>query len=58
MSQNKKQYYGSLNVNHITNKKNFWGVVKSNVSNKILGTNRVILSGSGKILIQERLLIP
>ena len=50
MSQNKKQYYGSLNVNHITNKKNFWGVVKSNFSNKILGTNRVILRDGGKII--------
>ena len=43
MRQNKKQYYGSLNVNHITDNKNFWRVVKPNFSNKILGTNRVIL---------------
>ena len=40
MRQNKKQYYGYLNVNHITDNKNLWRVVKPNFSNKILGTNR------------------
>ena len=50
MLQNKKQYYGSLNVNHITNNKNFWRVVKPNFSNKILGTNRVILRDGGKVI--------
>ena len=45
MRQNKKQYYGSLNVNHITDNKNFWRVV-----NKILGTNRVILRDGGKVI--------
>ena len=49
MHQNKKQYYGSLNVNHITDNKNFWRVVKPNLSNKILGTSRVILRDGGKI---------
>ena len=34
MCQSKKQYYGSLNVNHITDNKNFWRVVKPNFSNK------------------------
>ena len=32
MRQNKKQYYGSLNVNHTTDNKNFWRVVKPNFS--------------------------
>ena len=50
MRQNKKQYYGSLNVNHITDNKNFWRVVKPNFSNKILGTNRVILRDGGKVI--------
>ena len=50
MPQSKKQYYGSLNVNHITDNKNFWMVVKPNFSNKILGTNRVILKDGGKII--------
>ena len=31
-------------------KKNFWRVVKPNFSNKILGTNRVILRDGGKII--------
>ena len=31
----KKQYYGSLNVYCIDNK-NFWRVVKTNVSNKVV----------------------
>ena len=50
MRQNKKQYYGSLNVNHITDNKNFWRLVKPNFSNKILGTNRVILRDGGKAI--------
>ena len=50
MHQGKKRYYGSLNVNHITDNKNFWRVVKPNFSNKILGTNRVILRDGGKII--------
>ena len=50
MHENKKQHYGSLNVNRITNNKNFWRVVKPNFSNKILGTNRVILRDGGKII--------
>ena len=50
MRQNKKQYYGSLNVNHITDNKNFWRVVKPNFSNKLLGTNRVILRDGGKVI--------
>ena len=43
MYQNKKQCYGSLNVNHIKDNKYIWRVVKPNLSNKILGTIRVIL---------------
>ena len=39
-----------MNVNHITDNKNFWRVVKLNFSNKILGTNRLILSDDGKII--------
>ena len=50
MRQNKKQYYGSLNVNPITDNKNFWRVFKPNFSNKILGTNRVILINGGKTI--------
>ena len=50
MCQNKKQYYGSLNANHITDNRNFWRVVKPNFSNKILGTNIVILRDGGKII--------
>ena len=50
MHQSKKQYYGSLNVNHITDNKNFSRVVKPNFSNKILGTNRVILRDGGKVI--------
>ena len=48
LRQNKKQYYRSLNVNHTTDNENFWRVV-SNFSNKILGTNRVILRDGDKI---------
>ena len=50
MRENKKQYYGSLNVNRITDNKNFWRVVKPNFSNKIVGTNSVILRDSAKII--------
>ena len=50
MRQSKKQYYGSLNVNHLTDNKNFWRVVKPNFSNKILVTNRVVLRDGGKII--------
>ena len=50
MRQNKKQYYGFLNVNHIADNKNFWRVVKPNCSNKILVTNRVILRDDCKII--------
>ena len=50
MRENKKQYYGSLNVNRITDNKNFWRVVKPNFSNKIVGTNGVILRDGGKII--------
>ena len=50
MRQNKKLYYGSLTVNHIIDNKNFWRVVKPNFSNKILGTNSVILRDGGKVL--------
>ena len=50
MRQSKKQYYSSLNVNRITDNKNFWRVVKPNFSNKILGTNKVILRDVGKII--------
>ena len=49
MRKNKKQY-GSLNVYHITDNKNFCRVVKPNFSNKILGTTWVILRDSGKII--------
>ena len=50
MRENEKQYYGSLNVNRKTDNKTFWRVVKPNFSNKILGTNRVILRDGGKII--------
>ena len=50
MRENKKQYYDSLNVNQITDNKNFWRVVNPNFSNKALGTNRVILRDGGKII--------
>ena len=42
--------YGSLNVSRITDNKNFWGLVKSNFSNKIVGTNRMILRDGSKII--------
>ena len=50
MRQGKKQYYGSLLVNHLTDNKNFWRVVKPNFSNKILGANRIILRDGDKII--------
>ena len=50
MHQNKKHYYGSLSVNHIKDIKTFWRVVKPNFSNKIVGTNRVILRDGSKII--------
>ena len=50
MRENEKQYYGFLNVNRITDNKNFWRVVKPNFLSKIVGTNRVILRDSGKII--------
>ena len=50
MCQSKKQYYDSLNVNHLTDNKNFWRIVKPNFSNKILRTNKVILRDGGKII--------
>ena len=56
MHENKKQYYGSLNVNHITDNKNFWRVVKPNFSNKIIGTNRVILRNGGKVISNTEIL--
>ena len=50
MRQNKKQYSGSFNINHITDNENLWRVIKLNFSNKIIGTNRVILRDGGKII--------
>ena len=52
--QNKKQYYDSLNVNHIKVNKNFWRVVKPNFSNKIFGSNRVILRDGGKFICDTK----
>ena len=49
MGENKKQH-DSFNVNHITDNKNFWRVVKPNFLNKVLRANRVILRGGGKII--------
>ena len=46
----KKEYYGSLNINPITDNKNFWRVIKPNFSNKVLGTNRTILGDGGKVI--------
>ena len=45
MRENKKQY-----VSPIADNKNFWRVVKPNFSNKILGTNSVMLRDDGKII--------
>ena len=42
--ENKKQFYGFLNVNRV------WRVIKPNFSNKIVGVNRVILRDGGKII--------
>ena len=50
MCRNKKQYYGFLKVNCIMDNKIFWKVVKPNFSNKIVGTNRVILRDGTKII--------
>ena len=49
MRENKNQYYGFLNVNHIKDNKNIWRVVKPNFSKKN-STNRVILRDGGKII--------
>ena len=46
----KQQYHGFLNVNRIANNKNFWRIVKLNLSNEIVATNRVILRDGGKII--------
>ena len=40
----------SLNVNLITDNKNFWRVVKTNFSNRIGATNRMILRDGSKII--------
>ena len=40
----------NINVNCITDNKNFWRVVKPNFSNKIVGTNRVMLRDGAKII--------
>ena len=50
MRESKTQYYASLNVNRVTDNKNFQRVVKPNFSNKTVGTNRVILRDDGKII--------
>ena len=39
-----------MKINKNNENKNFWRVVKPNFSNKIVGTNRVILTGGGKII--------
>ena len=39
-----------MNVYCITDNKNFWRVVKPDFSNKIVGTNRVILRDRSKII--------
>ena len=49
MRENKKQYYGSLNANHIMDNEKFWREVEPNFSNKIVDINRVILRDNGKI---------
>ena len=48
MRQNK--CCGYLNVNRITENKNFWRVVKPNFSNKIVGTDRLMLRNGVKII--------
>ena len=50
MRQNKWQCCGYLNVNRITENKNFWRVVKPNFSNKIVGTDRLMLRNGVKII--------
>ena len=50
MRENKKQFHVCLNVNRITDNKNFLRVFKPNFPNKIVGTNRVILRDDGKII--------
>ena len=40
----------NINVNCITDNKNFWRVVEPNFSNKIVGTNRVMLRDGAKII--------
>ena len=39
-----------MKINKNNENKNFWRVVKPNISNKIVGTNRVILTDGGKII--------
>ena len=48
--ENEKQQYDSFNVIRIMDNKNVWRIVKSNFSNKIVTTDRVILRDSGKII--------
>ena len=40
----------SESFNRLTDNKNFWRVIKPNFSNKIVGTNRLILRDGGKII--------
>lgn len=42
MRENKSQYYGSLNVNCITDNTHFWRAVRPNFSDKVITTNRII----------------
>ena len=39
-----------MKINKNNENKNFWRVVKPNISNKMVGTNRVILTDGGKII--------
>ena len=47
--QNEKKLFGSLNVNHITDKY-FWRLAKTNFLNKIITNNRPTLWEGGKII--------
>ena len=39
-----------MKINKNNENKNFWRVVKPNISNKMVDTNRVILTDGGKII--------
>ena len=54
MREKDKQYYGSLNINRITDNKNFYRAVKTNFSNKIVTNSDMSRDGSKIISDKEK----